>query len=99
MSRIERPSDDVLVLKLSDYHSLDLVRLPKSQRYRIVFAERFGVQRRAFVEIDYQDGIEISKFLASIFNPEQIVKDPEDEEEPFDLPPIPPVPPRTKTKL
>lgn len=98
MSKIERPSDDVLIVRLSDYHSLDLVRLPNSKKYRVVFAERFGVQRRAFVEIDYDDANAISKFLGIVFNPGQQL--PPDSDEP-ELPPLPPPPvmPRTKTKL
>lgn len=95
MARIERPSDDVLIIHLSDYHSLDIVRLPKTRKYRVVFAERYGVQRRAFIEVDYEAALAISRFLATVFNPgQQIV----DEIELPELPP-PPVMPRTKTKL
>jgi hypothetical protein len=60
------PKDDVLSIQLSNYHSLDLVRLPKSRRYRVVLAERFGVQRRAFVELSYEEAMHVAKFLASI---------------------------------
>ena len=58
-------SADVLQLRLSPHHSIDLVRLPKSRRFRIVFAERQGVQRRAFVEISFDDAMRIAKFLAA----------------------------------
>jgi hypothetical protein len=85
MSNVERPSPDVLVLKLSQYHSLDLVRLPRSRKYRLVFAERFGVQRRAFVEVSFDQAMTVAKFLASISNP--II----DNEEPDELP-LPPIP-------
>lgn len=63
---IDRPKGDVLVLHLSRHHSLDLVRLPKSRRYRVVFAERWGVQRRAFVEISFDEALTVAKFLANI---------------------------------
>ena len=94
MSEVERPSDDVLVLRLSMSHSLDLVRLPDNKKYRIVFAERSGVQRRAFVEISFEDALTIAKFLASIDNPPSDVAVTDD----LELPPLPP-PPRTKTRL
>jgi len=97
MARIERPSDDVLCIHLSDYHSLDIVRLPATKKYRIVFAERYGVQRRAFIDINYEDANTISRFLASVFNPGQ-ERPSADEIELPELPP-PPVMPRTKTKL
>ena len=84
MSNVERPSPDVLVLKLSQYHSLDLVRLPRARKYRLVFAERFGVQRRAFVEVSFDQAMTVAKFLASISNP--IIDDEPDE---LPLPPIP----------
>jgi hypothetical protein len=65
MPEIEHPSYDILVVRLSQYHSLDLVRIPTTQKYRIVMAERLGVQRRAFVEISYEDAREIAKFLGN----------------------------------
>jgi hypothetical protein len=60
------PKSDVLSIRLSSYHSIDLVRLPKSRKYRVVFAERFGVQRRAFVEISFEEAMTLARFLASI---------------------------------
>jgi hypothetical protein len=60
------PKSDVFQLQLSQYHSLDLVRLAKSRKYRVVFAERFGVQRRAFVEITFEEALALAKFLANI---------------------------------
>jgi hypothetical protein len=84
MSNVERPSPDVLVLRLSQYHSLDIVRLPKNRKYRIVFAERFGVQRRAFVEISFEDAMSAAKFLASIGSSTD-----DDNDEPDKLPPLP----------
>jgi hypothetical protein len=60
------PKSDVLVLQLSRHHSVDLVRLPQSRKYRIVFAERWGVQRRAFVEISFEEALTVAKFLANI---------------------------------
>jgi len=68
MSGVERPNNDVLVLHLSEYHSLDLVRLPGSRKYRIVFAERWGVQRRAFVEISFDEALAVARFLVSVDN-------------------------------
>jgi len=82
MSNVERPSPDVLVLRLSQYHSLDVVRIPKSRKYRIVFAERFGVQRRAFVEVSFEQAMSVAKFLASIGTSV-------DDDEPDKLPPLP----------
>lgn len=64
MSR--RPTDDVMSIWLSGHHSLDIVRIPKSRKYRIVFAERFGVQRRAFVEINFDQAIALARFLVSV---------------------------------
>lgn len=60
------PKSDVLQLQLSRFHSLDVVRLPKSRKYRVVFAERFGVQRRAFVEISFEEAHRLALFLASV---------------------------------
>jgi len=57
---------DVLQLSLSRYHSLDVVRLPKTRKYRVVFAERFGVQRRAFVEISFDEALRLARFLANV---------------------------------
>jgi hypothetical protein len=74
---------DVLSLALSKHHSLDLVRLPESRRYRVVFAERFGVQRRAFVELTYDEALVVAKFLASISNG-MLPLEPEDFDEPTD---------------
>ncbi|HSX21208.1 MAG TPA: hypothetical protein VLE97_00355 [Gaiellaceae bacterium] len=100
MSEIERPSDDILIVNLSAYHSLDLVRVPTTQKYRIVLAERLGVQRRAFVEISYDQAREIASFLgaadldvASITDPA-----PPHEESPAEELPPPPIPPRTRTR-
>lgn len=60
------PSDDVMSIWLSGHHSLDIVRLPKSRKYRIVFAERFGVQRRAFVEVGFDQAVALARFLVSV---------------------------------
>lgn len=60
------PKSDVLQLQLSRFHSLDVVRLPRSRKYRVVFAERFGVQRRAFVEISFEEAHRLALFLASV---------------------------------
>lgn len=65
MLEFDRPSDDVLILRLSPYHSLDLVRIPGTRKYRIVFAQRLGVQQRAFVEITYDQARELADFLGS----------------------------------
>lgn len=75
------PKSDVLQLNLSRYHSLDVVRLPKSRKYRVVFAERFGVQRRAFVEISFDEAAKLALFLANI---EDGMRIPEDREETTD---------------
>jgi len=60
------PKSDVLQLNLSRFHSLDIVRLPKSRKYRVVFAERFGVQRRAFVEISFEEAHKLALFLVNV---------------------------------
>lgn len=98
MADIESPSSDVLVLHLSPYHSLDIVRVPTSTKYRIVFAERWGVQRRAFVEVSFDEALVIAKFLsnisedvAAIMDPSPLIAPPPD---PLPLPPIP----RTRTR-
>ena len=75
------PKSDVLQLNLSRYHSLDVVRLPKSRKYRVVFAERFGVQRRAFVEISFDEAAKLALFLANI---EDSIRIPEDFDPPTD---------------
>lgn len=64
MSTRDKP--DVLQLYLSRHHSLDVVRLPKARKYRVVFAERFGVQRRAFVEISFDEAARLALFLANV---------------------------------
>jgi hypothetical protein len=102
MAEIERPSDDVLILHLSPYHSLDLVRVPSSRKYRIVFAARWGVQQRAFVEVSYEQAREIIAFLGATDETIAMIFDPSpaatasSEPEPLNLPPVPP---RTRTKL
>jgi hypothetical protein len=63
-AEVERPSDGILIMRLSPYHSLDLVHIPKTQKYRVVFAERLGIQRRAFIEISYDQARQIAAFLA-----------------------------------
>lgn len=68
MAPSKREPSDVLVLKLSEYHSLDLVRIPEDRIYRIVLAERFGVQHRQFVEISYEEALTAARFLACIEN-------------------------------
>lgn len=102
MADIERPSDDILIIHLSPYHSLDLVRIPSSRKYRIVFAARWGVQQRAFVEISYEQAREVAQFfsandeaLALIGDPSPARTRPTSEPEPLTLPPIPP---RTTTR-
>ena len=60
------PKSDVLQLALSRFHGLDIVRLPKQRKYRIVLAERFGVQKRAFVEVTFEEAHRLALFLASI---------------------------------
>jgi hypothetical protein len=59
---------DVLQIKLSQHHSLDVVRLQKQRRFRIVFAERFGVQRRSSVEITFENALQLAKFFVVIDN-------------------------------
>jgi len=97
-ARVDRPSTDVLVLHLSAHVSLDLVRLPGARRYRIVFAERFGVQRRAFVELGYADAQTVAAFLADTSEEVATVVDPSPvvAEAAEELPP-PPLP-RTPTR-
>jgi hypothetical protein len=99
MAEIERPSDDILILNLSAYHSLDLVRVPTTQKYRIVFAERIGVQRRAFVEISYEQAKEIAKFFGASDADVAVISDPSPPREAsVDPLPLPPIPPRTPTR-
>lgn len=62
----EPSKPDVLQLTLSRYHSLDVVRLPKARKYRVVFAERFGVQRRDFVEISFDEAARLALLLADV---------------------------------
>jgi hypothetical protein len=84
------PKSDVLQLQLSRYHSLDVVRLPKSRKYRVVFAERFGVQRRAFVEISFEEAHRLALFLASVddhLRPQTDDDPPTDPSRPSKLPP------------
>jgi len=91
VSQVERPKNDVLVLQISRHHSLDLVRLPKARRYRVVFAERWGVQRRAFVEISFDDALTVAKFLANIddkMRGTDFDDPPTDPGRPLTLPPI-----------
>lgn len=66
MAKRAPSSPDVMSIWLSGYHSLDIVRVPKSRKYRIVFAERFGVQRRAFVEVTFDQALALARFLVSI---------------------------------
>ena len=101
MSEVERPSDDVLVIHLSPYHSLDLVRISTTAKYRIVFAERWGVQRRAFVEVSFDQALAIADFfadgrgkvVAEIVDPSPVVDKHVEEL------PLPPIPPRTRTPV
>jgi len=83
------PKSDVLQLQLSRFHSLDVVRLPKSRKYRVVFAERFGVQRRAFVEISFDEAHRLALFLASVDDHMSQTSDdpPTDPSRPSKLPP------------
>ena len=81
---------DVLQLSLSRYHSLDVVRLPKSRKYRVVFAERFGVQRRAFVEISFDEAARLALFLANVEDGLRVTDEddpPTDPSRPSKLPP------------
>lgn len=99
MAEIERPSDDVLVVHLSPYHSLDLVRVPSSRKYRIVFAERFGVQRRAFVEVSYDQAREIAMFLGVSREVIAAIADPSPYDTTVVEPPLPPpATSRTRTR-
>lgn len=99
MAEIERPSDDVLILHLSPYHSLDLVRVPSTQKYRIVFAERWGVQRRAFVEVTFEEANAIAKFLGASDADVAMISDPSPASTPaIDAAVLPPIPPRTRTR-
>jgi hypothetical protein len=100
MADVERPSPDILIVHLSQYHSLDLVRVPSTQKYRVVLAERWGVQRRAFVEISYDQARQIADFLATSNLEIAAIADPAPPHEqaaPEDLP-LPPIPPRTRTR-
>jgi hypothetical protein len=99
MAEIERPSDDVLIVQLSPHHSLDLVRIPSTQKYRIVFAERYGVQRRAFVEISYEQACEIAKFFSAGNDDIALISDPSPATTPaIDAALLPPIPGRTPTR-
>lgn len=100
MAEIERPSDDVLILHLSPYHSLDLVRVPHTQKYRIVFAERWGVQRRAFVEVTFEEAGAIAKFLGACDTDVALISDPSPSTRTpaIDAAVLPPIPPRTRTR-
>lgn len=100
MSEVERPSPDILIIHLSPYHSLDLVRVPSTQKYRVVLAERWGVQRRAFVEISYDQAQQIAAFMAESNLEIAAIADPappHDKTVVDDLP-LPPIPPRTRTR-
>lgn len=99
MSEVERPSADILIVHLSPYHSLDLVRIPTTQKFRVVLAERWGVQRRAFVEISYEQAQQIASFMAESSPEIAAIADPSLHEPatPGDLP-LPPIPPRTRTR-
>ncbi len=57
---------EVLQVRLSQHHSLDIVRLPDERKYRIMFAERFGVERRQFVDITFDEALRVSLFMASV---------------------------------
>lgn len=54
-------------IQLSAHVSLDVVRLP-GRRYRIVFAQRYGVHKREFVELSYEDALVVARFLAAVDN-------------------------------
>lgn len=99
MAEIEHPSDDVLILHLSPYHSLDLVRIPTAQKYRIVFAERWGVQRRAFVEVTFAQAREIAAFFGAPDTDVAVISDPSPSTTPaIDAAVLPPIPSRTPTR-
>lgn len=96
LPQIERPNSDVLIIRLSDYHSLDLVRLPGARKYRIVFAERLGIQKRSFVEVSFETALLVARFVASIDNP---LPGHEPDASHDSAPLLPPPPdPRTHTK-
>jgi hypothetical protein len=100
MAEIERPSDDVLILHLSPYHSLDLVRIPSTRKYRIVFAARWGIQQRAFVEVDYETARAVAQFLGTSDESITAIIDPSPpitSNDPESLT-LPPIPPRTRTR-
>jgi hypothetical protein len=67
---------DILQIQLSASHSLDIIRLPKSRKYRVIFAERSGVQRRAFVEISFEQSLKLAKFLANVDSSSRILDEP-----------------------
>jgi hypothetical protein len=101
MAEIERPSPDVLIIHLSPYHSLDLVRIPTTQKYRIVFAQRWAVQQRAFVEVSYEQAHEIIKFFEAA-DDVAVIADPSiapsTSTPAIDAALLPPPPPRTRTR-
>jgi hypothetical protein len=66
MSPPPTSKSEVLQVPLSKHHSLDVIRLPDERKYRIVFAERFGVQRREFVEVSFEEALRVALFLASV---------------------------------
>ena len=101
MADIERPSDDILILHLSPYHSLDLVRIPSLRKYRIVFAARWGIQQRAFVEISYEQAREVAKFFGANDETIATIGDPSPTQQPSEPEPLtlPPIPPRTTTRM
>lgn len=95
MAEVETPNDDVLVLHLSPHHSLDLVRIPSSRKYRIVFAERTAVQRRAFIEVSFEQAHILAAFLGVDAEDVAVIADVAPSgSEPTELPP----PPRTSTR-
>lgn len=73
---IRAVDSDTLELQLSDVHSLDVIRHPKGRKYRVIFAEKSGVQRRAFVDISFEQALKLAKFLANIDNGMKLIDDP-----------------------
>lgn len=73
---IRAADSDILELLLSDTHSLDIIRHPKSRKYRLIFAEKNGVQRRTFVDISFEQALKLAKFLANIDNGMKLIDDP-----------------------
>jgi hypothetical protein len=60
-----RNNDEMLQIPLSDFESLDIIRL-EDMSVLIVLSERRGIQRRSVAKIDGTSAIKIAKFLVGI---------------------------------